>query len=114
MYIVHVFICHLYACEFFASSRVHVKTLGENTAQKGGTALIRAAAEGRTECVRLLVDAGADTDTQDVVRVGLGVIMHLCAMGLFYRGFVLSAAGMSERAVALKFDTEFIFVAITV
>ena len=53
--------------------------------QKGGTALIRAAAEGRTECVRLLVYAGADTDAQDVVRVGLGGIatVHLCSMVLF-------------------------------
>jgi hypothetical protein len=79
------FICHLFTCEYIASSRVHVKTLSGNTAQKGGTALIRAAAEGRTECVRLLVYAGADTDAQDVVRIGLGGIatMHLYSMVLF-------------------------------
>ena len=37
-------------------------------AQYGLTALIWAAAEGHAECVRLLIDAGADKDVKNNVR----------------------------------------------
>jgi hypothetical protein len=37
--------------------------------QVQGTALIRAAAQGETECVRVLLEAGADKDAQDKVRL---------------------------------------------
>ncbi len=54
-------------------------------AQVGGTALIRAATQGHAECVRLLLDVGADKDAQDKVHFGslfgclavLGVDAHL-------------------------------------
>ena len=36
--------------------------------QTGGTALISAAEKGHTECVRLLVESGADKDAADNVR----------------------------------------------
>ena len=36
--------------------------------QFGWTALIWAAANGHVDCVRLLIDAGADTDASDNVR----------------------------------------------
>ncbi len=35
--------------------------------QEGGTALMLATEKGHTDCVRLLVDGGADTDVQDQV-----------------------------------------------
>ena len=37
--------------------------------QHDETALIRATREGHTECVRLLLDAGADTETKTMVCV---------------------------------------------
>jgi ankyrin repeat protein len=37
--------------------------------QDGDTALIGAAAKGHTDCVRLLIDAGADKDVRTNVRV---------------------------------------------
>lgn len=35
--------------------------------QDGWTALIRAASEGHTDCVRMLVECGADMDAKDMV-----------------------------------------------
>jgi hypothetical protein len=43
---------------------------GEFFSQSGNTALIWAAVYGRAECVRLLIDAGADKEVKDVVRIG--------------------------------------------
>jgi ankyrin repeat protein len=43
-------------------------------AQDGSTALICAAANGRADCTRLLLDAGADKNTKGYVR------------GWFFRG----------------------------
>jgi ankyrin repeat protein len=37
--------------------------------QRGGTALLRAARDARTDCLRLLVEAGADKNAKDDVRV---------------------------------------------
>ena len=39
-------------------------------AQDGETALYSAAWEGRADCVKLLLDAGADKETKDKVRFG--------------------------------------------
>ena len=45
-------------------------------AQDGDTAMIRASVNGCTDCVRLLVDAGADKDAKNHVRV------HCCIASL--------------------------------
>ena len=42
--------------------------------QDGRTALICAALKGHTDCVRLLLDAGADTNATDRVRARAGVV----------------------------------------
>ncbi len=47
-------------------------------AQTGYTALIYAAIEGRAECVRLLLDAGADKEAADEVRASRSAV---CASG---------------------------------
>jgi ankyrin repeat protein len=41
---------------------------GESDSQNGYTALMHAAGFDRAECVRLLIDAGADKDAKDNVR----------------------------------------------
>ena len=41
---------------------------GESDSQSGYTALIEAASRGHADCVRMLVDAGADKDARDNVR----------------------------------------------
>jgi ankyrin repeat protein len=41
---------------------------GESDSQDGWTALIRAAAEGRADCARLLIDASADKEARNNVR----------------------------------------------
>jgi hypothetical protein len=46
--------------------------------QGGSTALIRAAHEGRTECVRLLLEAGAVKNTQNLVRVIAAYRVSMC------------------------------------
>ena len=43
---------------------------GKPDLQYGSTALICATQSGHAECVRLLIDAGADKEAKDVVRVG--------------------------------------------
>ena len=42
----------------------------ESDKQDGFTALIKAAMNGRAECMRLLIDAGANKEARDRVRVG--------------------------------------------
>ncbi len=42
----------------------------ESDSQTGWTALMRAAARGHADCARLLIDAGADKDARNNVRVG--------------------------------------------
>ena len=60
--------------------RSHVGTCGTRfgaaaAAQKGGTALTIAGFKGHAECLRLLLDAGADKNAKDPkVRVGGGMI----------------------------------------
>ena len=44
--------------------------LCESDSQDEFTALIQAAGNGRAECARLLIDAGADKEARDRVRVG--------------------------------------------
>ena len=40
-------------------------------AQDGRTALIHSVANGRTDCVRLLLDAGANTEAKGAVRLSI-------------------------------------------
>jgi hypothetical protein len=49
-------------------SRWHIVTL----AQMRWTALIKAAEKGRSDCARLLLDAGADLNAKDLVRMSVG------------------------------------------
>ena len=44
--------------------------------QGGSTALICAAIKGRADCVRLLLDAGADKNAKDLVRASAVVASH--------------------------------------
>ncbi len=53
----------------FVANRSRVLHLRPDQLQNGSTALIRAAHEGHTECVRLLLEAGAVKNTQNSVRV---------------------------------------------
>ena len=46
-------------------------TLLFHVAQDGSTALISVAAYGRVDCARLLLDAGADTNAMNNVRVSV-------------------------------------------
>jgi ankyrin repeat protein len=69
----------------------------ESDAQDGSTVLIWAAANGHTDCVRLLIDAGADKEARNHVRVGrcllssaapflpvlLSCFLLLCLTGIF-------------------------------
>ena len=43
-------------------------------------ALMHAAAADHADCVRLLIDAGADKDAKSDVRVGCCVIFYLCLL----------------------------------
>ncbi len=51
--------------------------------QVQGTALIRAATQGHADCVRLLLDVGADKDAQDKVRCRS--LLPLLSVLKFYR-----------------------------
>ncbi len=54
--------------------RAHTHTY--TYAQDGCTALLNAACYGRVDCVRLLLDAGADKNVKDKVRVLFGKIFE--------------------------------------
>jgi hypothetical protein len=54
-------------------------------AQHGSTALIRAAATGHVECVRLLLEAGADKDAACKVRGRFDLVMRV----LFFGGVLM-------------------------
>ena len=45
-----------------------VAALGNNITQGGHTALMRAAEKGQTDCVRMLLQAGANKNAQAAVR----------------------------------------------
>ncbi len=51
-----------YECDLACMFDAHTR------AQSGYTALIRATENGHVDCVRLLLDAGADKNAKDVVR----------------------------------------------
>jgi hypothetical protein len=44
--------------------------MAQYTTQNGETALLHATIFGHADCVRLLIDAGADKDAKDMVRAG--------------------------------------------
>ncbi len=52
--------------------------------QRGRTALIWAATEGKADCVRLLLDAGADKEATDEVRVDRRLSLFQACFGLKY------------------------------
>ncbi len=49
--------------------------------QSEDTALIRAAVHGRTDCVRMLIDVGADKDSKNSVRVPC-MYACICILGV--------------------------------
>jgi hypothetical protein len=57
-----------------------IPTAHDNFAQGGWTALIRAARFGHTDCVRLLLDAGADKEAKDHVRICVRLVRPLCEL----------------------------------
>jgi hypothetical protein len=57
----------------FDSSYFDMRCLSE--LQNGSTALHHAAEIGDTECVRMLIDAGADKDATDDVRRSVAVMV---------------------------------------
>jgi hypothetical protein len=52
-------------------------------AQEGFTALIAAAREGHSDCVRVLLDAGADKNATDKVRASAGLECGPGCVGCF-------------------------------
>ena len=52
--------------------------------QRGRTALIWAATEGKADCVRLLLNAGADKEATDEVRVDRPLSLFQACFGLGY------------------------------
>ena len=52
--------------------RISAAAAAAAAAQRGETALMMAAAKGRVDCARLLLDAGADKDAKKKVRVSAG------------------------------------------
>jgi hypothetical protein len=54
----------------FSCYGINTVCVAANTLQRGWTALMCAAQFHRVDCVRLLIDAGADKDIRDNVRVG--------------------------------------------
>ena len=52
---------------FTLSGALVVRAAAKSDSQDGSTALICAASKGHTECARLLIDAGADTDATNKV-----------------------------------------------
>ena len=78
------FSCNLMHCDSFLPMFGALCDDGSCISQDGYTALIYAVLDsaqwGRTECVRLLIDAGADTNSKDNVRVAAAVhvLKHSC------------------------------------
>ena len=55
--------------------------------QIGRTALMSAGRKGHTDCVRLLIEGGADKDAKDAVRAFAAWLCELaCALACFYVG----------------------------
>jgi hypothetical protein len=66
--VAHIFSAFNAACSLFAAV---VGGPFETRTQDGRTALMCASESGQTDCVRLLLDAGADMNAKDKVRVFL-------------------------------------------
>jgi ankyrin repeat protein len=65
----------IYFCLHLRRACAHVGgTLGRRRAQNGSTALMFAAEKGHVDCVRLLLDAGADKEAKNEVRASAGVV----------------------------------------
>ena len=58
----------------------------QSSKQDGDTALTLAASNGHADCVRLLIDVGANKEAKDIVRTILS--LHLCVLTLSF-GFTL-------------------------
>jgi ankyrin repeat protein len=78
-------------------------------AQSGRTALIWAAGQGRTTCVRLLLDAGADKNAQDQVRgrsvtfaVGLLLSIFWLYGGVVWWHIQLTQYGSDDFVFAMR------------
>ena len=90
MYMMHLCSCYAHlpslgvVCMHFDPSW-SVVTSDAQCAQIGCTALIFAAENGHADCVRLLLDAGADTNAQNIVRLSVIIV---CVRGrVLWNGF---------------------------
>jgi ankyrin repeat protein len=63
------FIVHKEYALFMFSYHPFMCSYPDAKSQLGQTALQSAAEKGHTDCVRLLLEAGADKETKDIVRV---------------------------------------------
>ncbi len=71
------------------------------SAQRGTTALIRAAQYGHTDCVRLLLEAGVNMDAADIVRV-LFSLLFLLTRFLVFHSFAFRVATGAMNLVLLS------------
>ena len=61
-------------------------------AQNGWTALIWTALNGKADCARLLLDAGADTNATNEARASAGVLHAFCKIWIFHFFFVAKSS----------------------
>ena len=71
-------------------------TCGAAAAQDGCTALICSGSNGRADCVRLLLDAGADKEAKDRVRVSEGD-----AFGALWSGAMMMGWCETNHAICI-------------
>ncbi len=67
--------CHDLLCEFWGDGCCK---FCYKLAQNGWTALVYAGFRGRADCMRLLLDAGADKETKDAVRGCIAAFSSVC------------------------------------
>ena len=82
-------LCALHVCDALYFHACNAKVTIYTITQSGNTALIGAGYGGHEDCVRLLVDAGADKEAKDDVRVTGFFIMGIYIYMTIYCALVL-------------------------